>query len=63
MKFTLALIMLFKADAQQEFLIRDFANAMSNFKPMWDELEPYKVADINIERGVPSVHKDIGKYI
>ena len=56
MKFTLALIMLFKADAQQEFLIRDFANAMSNFKPMWDELEPYKVADINIERGVPSVH-------
>jgi hypothetical protein len=41
--------------------MKDFANQMSNLKPMWDIIEPLKIADLNIERGVPSLHGEIGK--
>ena len=41
--------------------MKNMASSISNLKPMWEFLEPYKVAELNLERGVPSLHDAIGK--
>jgi hypothetical protein len=41
--------------------MKTFADQMSNLKPLWDALEPFKHAEYTIERGVPTIHNEIGK--
>jgi len=43
--------------------MKTVAEQVSHFKPLWDTLEPFKIADLSLERGVPSLHGEIGKLI
>ena len=31
--------------------------------PLWELVEPFKVHDGTIERGIPAVHDELGKYL
>ena len=36
---------------------------VSALGPLWEMVEPFKVHDGTIERGIPAVHDELGKYI
>ena len=31
--------------------------------PLWELVEPFKVHEGTIERGIPAVHDELGKYL
>jgi hypothetical protein len=43
--------------------MKEIADQMSNFKPLWDAIEPFKSNEIKLERGVPLTHPEIGKFV
>ena len=36
---------------------------VSALGPLWEMVEPFKVHDGTIERGIPTVHDELGKYL